>query len=145
MENNELATTEQTNSITTNSFREGIFTTVDQETVEGRKSVLSALNNAGSLAEIGERILKVRDIVITGGVRKARAANQADTPCVNVYLITDDGAAYMTQSDGIARSVQNILSMFPNVGRSVPEGYLEMQVVTKVLSNGNTMKSLDVL
>lgn len=145
MSDNQLATIEQSNEITAQSFQDGAFTTCDTTTEQGRKAFLRALNNSESLAEIGDQVLKVVDVVIEPGVRKARQAGQQDTPCVNITLVTLDGKAYMTQSDGIARSVRNILLIYPKFGRSAEAGYLEIQVINRVLNNGNTLKSLDVL
>lgn len=145
MEETGIIQAESTQGITVNNFNEGVFTTADRESEAGKKSILKALNNAASLAEIGDAPIKVTDVVITPGIRKARQAGQNDTPCVNVYLITLEGDAYMTQSDGIARSVQNILTLYPLFGRSTPAGYLEVQVVSRVLANGNTLKSLDTI
>ena len=145
MEETSIVQAETTQGITVNNFNEGVFTTADRESESGKKSILKALNNAGSLAEIGDEPIKVTDVVITPGIRKARAVGQVDTPCVNVYLVTLEGEAYMTQSDGIARSVQNILTLYPLFGRSTPAGYLEVQVVSRVLPNGNTLKSLETL
>lgn len=142
---NEIMAFEGGAGITASSFTQGMFTTADKTNEPGRKAIANALNNAGSLAEVGDRVLKVIDIVITPGVRKARQKGQSDTPCVNTYFITTDGQAYMSQSDGIARSVQNLLTMYPNFGRSSDAGYLEIQIVSRILANGNELKSVVVL
>ena len=97
----------------------------------GMCSHLRALNDAESLAEsVPENAtLEVVDFVVTPGVRRSRIQGQPDTECLNVYILTRDGRAFMTQSDGIARSVQQIMALYPESPRNL-EG------------NGNTLKTL---
>lgn len=121
-----------------------VFTTCDLTDRKGKNAVLRALNDAESLAEAfpSDAILEVIDFVVKPGIRRARMQGQNDTPCLNVYIITRDGNAYMTQSDGIAASVQDIVSMYPEGMRANEQGFTRIQLRTKKLPNGNTLKTL---
>lgn len=123
-----------------------VFTTVDVNDRQGKNAVLRALNGAESLAASVPAgvVLEVTDFVITPGVRRSRNAGVSDTECLNIYIIVKDGRAFMTQSDGIARSVQQILAMYPNPGdlQDNANGFTAFKVVERTLNNGNTIKSL---
>lgn len=121
-----------------------VFTTANLEDRSGKNAVLRALNDAESLAEsVPENAtLEVVDFVVTPGVRRSRIQGQPDTECLNVYILTRDGRAFMTQSDGIARSVQQIMALYPESPRNLEGGCLRLQVKSRKLSNGNTLKTL---
>lgn len=121
-----------------------MFTTCDLNDRKGKNAVLRALNDADSLAEAfpGDAVLEVTDFVVKPGVRRSRVQGQADMPCLNVYILTNDGNAYMTQSDGIANSVQDIVSMYPEGMRANEDGFTRCQLTAKKLPNGNTLKKL---
>lgn len=121
-----------------------VFTTANLEDRSGKNAVLRALNDAESLAEsVPENAtLEVVDFVVTPGVRRSRIQGQPDTECLNVYILTRDGRAFMTQSDGIARSVQQIMALYPESPRNLEGGCLLLQVKSRKLSNGNTLKTL---
>ena len=65
-----------------------------------------------------------------------------DTPCRNTYFLLTDGRALMTQRDGIARSCDMLLAIYPDCGRNSEKGYLTLAVHENKLSNGNTTKSV---
>jgi len=115
--------------------------TLNLTTVEGKKATVNALNNAMSLNDYNDTPLTIVDIITSPGVRKGRNG-QADTPCQNTYLIDVEGRAYFTQSDGIARSANAILTMFDvaEIHSGIP-----MKVSAAKLANGNTIKSLELL
>lgn len=126
-----------------------VFTTASLDTPAGKNAVLRALNDAESLAESVPEgtVLEVADFVVTPGVRRARDARYDDTECLNVYIITTDGRAFMTQSDGIARSVQQIMGLYavngvPTSPRNLPEGCMHLAYKARKLPNGNTLKTL---
>lgn len=126
-----------------------VFTTAGLNDQAGKNAVLRALNDAESLAEAvpDGAILEVVDFVVTPGVRRSRVQGQADTECLNVYILTKDGRAFMTQSDGIARSVQQIMALYsvngqPMSPRTLEAGCMRLAVKSRKLSNGNTLKTL---
>lgn len=134
----ELAT--QNNAIATpNNY----VNTVSMDTFEGKMAVANAVNSALSLndaANNGE-VIEVRDIITTPGIRKSRDPRLPDVPCVNTYLIDAAGNAYMSQSDGIARSAEMLVALNIFEGRDS----VGMVVDVRPLPNGNTVKSLKVI
>lgn len=144
-DNTELATTNDTDIIPTVTVDDvisanGFINTVDMTKLEGKVAVANAVNNAISLKDSPE-VLDVVDCITMPGIRKGRK-NMPDTECTNVYLIDVDGKAWFSQSDGIARSVRLLASLFPDFGKSLPQGALHVKVVEQQLNNGNTLKTL---
>lgn len=144
-ENTELATTENTDIMPTVSVDDviaanGYINSVDMNSVEGKIAVANAVNNASSL-KTKTGVMEIVDCITLPGVRVGRN-NMPDTPCTNVYLIDKNGDAWFSQSDGIARSVRLIASLFPDFGKSLPDGALKVRVVEQELPNGNTLKTL---
>lgn len=115
--------------------------TLDLATIEGKKATVNALNNAVSLNDYNDTPITIVDIITCPGVRKGRNG-QLDTPCQNTYLIDNEGRAYFTQSDGIARSANAILATYKVA--EIHAG-IAMKVSSTKLANGNTIKSLELL
>lgn len=134
---------EQTLGISAATFG-NVYTTANLESTAGKNAVLRALNDAESLAESvpDGATLEVTDFVVTPGIRRSRTQGVPDADCLNVYILTRDGRAFMTQSDGIARSVQQIMGLYPESPRNLDGGCLRLMVKSRKLSNGNTLKTL---
>lgn len=111
----------------------GYICTIDRTSREGVIKVANALSDAESLADYGDKHFILTDVVTTPGVR-----TRTGEVCTNIYLLTADGTILMSQSDGIKRSVQQIVGLF---GGDFGEG-IEVAVVTKVLKSGNSLKTL---
>lgn len=136
---NELANVENTNELANTDTVEfnipsGYICTVDRTTREGTIKVANALSDAVSLKDIGNKHFKLMDVITTPGVR-ARTGEI----CTNTYLIDADDNMYMTQSDGIKRSAQQIVGLFNG---DFGEDGIEVSVVEKKLNNDNTLKTL---
>lgn len=116
-----------------------VASTVDATTNEGKISIASALNGAVSLATMEGKKLIVTDVIMRQGVRKGRGNGAVDAPCIDTWLITSDGNAYFTKSEGVARSVQNILTLWPDLNK--PDG-VKVLFKSTLLANGNTYKTL---
>lgn len=122
-----------------------MLSTISVDTDHDKNRALRALNSAESLAQaiVADRdTFDVIDIFQTPGVRRSRIDGVDDTPCRNTYFLLTDGRALMTQSDGIARSCDMLLAMYPDCGRNSEKGYLTLAVHENKLSNGNTTKSV---
>ena len=135
-----VRTDEQGFGISAASFGQ-VFTTAGLNDNAGKNAVLRALNDAEGT------VLEVVDFVVTPGVRRSRVQGQPDTDCVNVYIIDKAGNAYMSQSEGIARSVQQIMALYsvnghPVSPRELEGGCLRLAVKSRKLANGNTIKAL---
>lgn len=136
---NELATTENNNELVNTDAVEfnipsGYICTVDRTTREGIIKVANALSDAVSLKEIGDTHFNLVDVLTTPGVR-----SRTGEVCTNTYLIDSDDNMYMSQSDGIKRSAQQIVGLFNG---DFGEAGIEVAVVEKKLNNGNTLKTL---
>lgn len=133
---NELTTTNATaisESDTELNIPNGYICTVDRSTREGTIKVANALSDAESLADLGDAHFTLTDIITTPGVR-----TRTGEVCTNVYLVSDDGRIFMSQSDGIKRSAQQIVGLFNG---DFGEG-IEVGVIAKQLKSGNTLKTL---
>ena len=144
MEDNSIIKQEEGFAVANASAFANVFTTVNLEDRAGKNAILRALNDAESLAAAvpAGTVLEVTDFAVTPGVRRSRQAGIPDTECCNVYILTKDGRAFMTQSDGIARSVQQILAVYPEGLTANDDGCLKLTVKERTLNNGNTIKSL---
>lgn len=136
---NELANVENTNELANTDAMDfnipsGYICTVDRTTREGTIKVANALSDAVSLKEIGDKHFKLVDVLTTPGVR-----SRTGEVCTNTYLIDADDNMYMTQSDGIKRSAQQIVGLFNG---DFGEDGIEVSVVKKKLNNDNTLKTL---
>lgn len=132
-------------SIPTTGNQNHMLSTITMDTDHDKNRALRALNSAESLAQavVADRdTFDVIDIFQTPGVRRSRMEGVDDTPCRNTYFLLTDGRALMTQSDGIARSCDMLLALYPDCGRNSEKGYLTLAVHENKLSNGNTTKSV---
>lgn len=100
---------------------------------EGTLRVANALSDADSLADLGDKHFTLVDVLTTPGVR-----SRTGEVCTNTYLLDSDGNVHMSQPDGIRRSAQQIVGLFNG---DFGDG-IEVAVVSKKISNGNTLKSL---
>lgn len=119
--------------------------TIELVTTHDKNRALRALNAAESLASVvsaDRDTFDVIDIFQTPGVRRSRVDGIPDTPCKNTYFLLADGRALMTQSDGIGRSVDMLLAIYPDCGRSTEKGCITLAVHEQHLANGNTLKSV---
>lgn len=135
---NDLAILNQADGQRTNS-------TLALDTTQNKNRALRALNSAESLATVivpDQDTFDVVDIFQTPGMRRSRIEGMDDVPCRNTYFLLADGRALMTQSDGIARSCEMLLALYPDCGRSTDKGCLTLAVHERKLSNGNTIKSV---
>lgn len=136
---NELANVENTNALANTdnvelNIPDGYICTVDRTTREGTIKVANALSDATSLADIGDKHFNLVDVITTPGVR-----SRTGEFCINTYLIDSKGNIYMTQSDGLKRSAQQIVGLFNG---DFGEDGIEVSVIEKKLNNGNILKTL---
>lgn len=119
----------------------GFINTFDISTDDGKMAVLKAYNAAQPLNNHVGEVIKVCDVITMPGVRKGRNG-MPDTDCQNTYLIDVDGNAYFSQSDGVARSLQMFIALYPDLGKSTEKGCIELSCIEQELGNGNTLKTL---
>ena len=117
--------------------------TLNSDSPADKIATVNALNSSVALKDYMETPLKIVDVIQTPGVRKARQAGQVDMPCDNTYLIDEQGVSYFTQSAGVARSVRNLLAVFPDFNKA--NGGLTVVCSEQNLSNGNSLKQLKAI
>ena len=120
---------------------QGYICTFDMNSDEGRVKAIAAYNDAESLAQHVGEVIKLVDVLTMPGVRKSRIPNVPDTDCQNTYLIDAAGVAYFSQSDGVARSINMLVSAFPTLDYK-GQGFIEVACIEKQLPNGNTVKNI---
>lgn len=135
-ENVEITASDNTFDVAT-----GFVNTFDISTEEGKQSVLKAYNAAEPLNNHVGEVIKVCDVITMPGVRKGRNG-MPDMECQNTYLIDVDGKAYFSQSDGVARSLQMFLALYPDMGKNSAKGCVELSCIEQPMNNGNTLKTL---
>lgn len=121
------------------------LSTITLDSDHDKNRALRALNSAESLANVivpDHDVMEVIDIFQVPGVRRSRIEGVPDTRCKNTYFLLADGRALMTQSDGIARSCDMLLALYPDCGKSTEAGCLKLAIHEQKLPNGNTVKSV---
>lgn len=119
------------NALSTTSNNDLIMT-VSVDTIEGKLAVANAISAASPLKDMTDEFF-ITDIIQTKGERA-----QSGEDCINTYLITSDGEALFSQSDGVARSAALIASLFEgNFGEGV-----KTRTVEQKLDNGRTLRTL---
>lgn len=113
--------------------------TVDDKTFEGKRAIVNARNSAKSLNGYGEG--KRLDVI--GAYTAPAVRSQTGQPCTNVYLFTADGSTYFSQSEGINRSILDIVDMFPDM--NAENGGIPVVVNSTALGGGKSIKSLQIL
>lgn len=114
------------------------WSTISAQTYEDKLKIASMLNAAESLnGHEGEEFM-LREVFFKPGVRRGRNGN-ADQACTDTYLLTSDGVVYFTKSEGVSRSVRNILMVIPDL--NTPDG-VRVRIDSVTLGNGNTYKQL---
>ena len=118
----------------TSNYGSQFFCTLSADNKHEKLIILKALNAATSLNDV-DGTFTIIGIMTTPGKRP-----QTNTDCINTYLILEDGSAYFSQSDGIAKSALYINKIFTK--EEIAEG-LEVFVKPISLSGGRTLKTLD--
>lgn len=117
------------------------YVTFNTEALENRVKMFNARNNARSLTEIGNDPIQVEDVMSEIGVR-----SRSGLPCQNTYLFLTNGDIYLTQSNGIARTVNELVEMLNgDIKANSTNGFVEVQVQEAALSGDRTYKQLKLL
>lgn len=120
---------------------QGFICTFDMTDDTEKAMAIKVYNDAQPLSQHVGEVIKLVNVLTAPGVRKSRIAGVDDQECQNTYLVDVDGNAYFSQSDGVARSVNMLVSAFPELDYK-GQGYIEVVCTEKQLSNGNTMKTI---
>ena len=149
-ENTAIMTTEPANAIVCMDAANGevVYQASNYSTIKPTKETIKIIANAANSArslnaamEAGVDVFNVIGVMTAPGVRKAREANHADTPCTNTVLVCEDGNAYFTQSEGIRKSVD----LLYNLGVFDSGEAIALSVDVTESRSGNTIKSLRMI
>lgn len=114
----------------------GFICTVDLNDVKGKVIAANALNAATALSTHVGEVFTLVDIITAPGTR-----SQSGTPCENVYLIKDDGTAYFSQSEGVAKAAHFLTGLWAD---GFGDG-IKVRCEEQKLDSGRTLKTLSIV
>ena len=117
------------------------YSSINATDIETTKTVVNAMNAAESLSNHEGETLHIIGVMTKPGVRRARDKNGVDAPCTDTILVGTDGKAYFSQSEGVRNACDNFMA----AGLFELGAVVDMKLVSTVLPNGNTRKTLVLL
>lgn len=128
-------------SVTGNDFKPKKYITFDPQIPANRVRMFNARNSAVSLKNIGDTPIDIVDVMTEIGVR-ARSGN----PCQNTYIFTADGQVYFTQSNGLGKTIDEVVDMVSgDFKTNTTNGYVKAQIKETSLSGGRSYKQFQLL
>lgn len=106
----------------------------------GKVKLFNALNSAESLTDSHIDRLTLQGIIVQSGTRIDAATGEVE-PAKFTTFITEDGA-YFSQSDGIARSAENLVAAF---GEDFADEPITVEFGMKPLQGGRSLKYFSVV
>lgn len=106
----------------------------------GKVKLFNALNSAESLTDSHIERLTLQGIIVQSGTRIDAATGEVE-PAKFTTFITEDGA-YFSQSDGIARSAENLVAAF---GEDFADEPITVEFGMKPLPGGRSLKYFSVV
>lgn len=131
---NDTATIETTREITCSALA------FDTQSRMGKVKLFNALNSAESLSDSKIDRLTLQGIIVQPGTRVDTATGEVE-PAKFTTFITEDGA-YFSQSDGIARSAENLVAAF---GEDFADEPITIEFCAKPLQGGRSLKYFSVV
>lgn len=126
---------------TGNSFKPKKYITFDPLTPANRVRMFNARNSATSLKNLGDTPIDIVDVMTEIGAR-ARSGN----PCQNTYIFTADGQVYFTQSNGLGKTVNEVVDMVSgDFKTNTTNGYVKAQIKEMSLSGDRSYKQFQLL
>lgn len=128
-------------SVTGNGFEPKKYITFDPLIPANRVRMFNARNSATSLNNLGDTPIDIVDVMTQIGVR-ARSGN----PCQNTYIFTADGQVYFTQSNGLGKTINEVVDMVSgDFKTNTTNGYVRAQIKEMPLSGGRSYKQFLLL
>lgn len=112
----------------------------DTQSRMGKVKLFNALNSAESLNDSHIKRLTPQGVIVQSGTRVDAMTGEV-SPAKFTTFITEDGA-YFTQSDGIARSAENLVAAF---GEDFADEPITIEFGTKQLQGGRSLKFFSVV
>lgn len=128
-------------SVTRNDFKPKKYITFDPLIPANRVRMFNARNSAVSLKNLGDTPIDIVDVMTQIGVR-ARSGN----PCQNTYIFTADGQVYFTQSNGLGKTINEVVDMVSgDFKTNTTNGYVKAQIKETPLSGDRSYKQFQLL
>jgi hypothetical protein len=140
-ETGELTENAVTPNVTGNGFEPQQYITFDQHIPANRVRMFNARNSATSLKNLGDTPIDIVDVMTQIGVR-TRSGN----PCQNTYIFTADGQVYFTQSNGLGKTINDLVDMVEgDFKTNTTNGYVKVQIKETPLSGDRSYKQFQLL
>lgn len=141
VENVNTETGELTENVTGNGFEPQQYITFDPHIPVNRVRMFNARNGATSLKNLGDTPIDIVDVMTQIGVR-TRSGN----PCQNTYIFTADGQVYFTQSNGLGKTINELVDMVErDFKTNTTNGYVKVQIKETSLSRDRSYKQFQLL
>ena len=140
-ETGELTENVATQNVTGNGFEPQQYITFDSHIPANRVRMFNARNSATSLKNLGDTPIDIVDVMTQIGVR-TRSGN----PCQNTYIFTADGQVYFTQSNGLGKTINEVVDMVSgDFKTNTTNGYVKAQIKETSLSGDRSYKQFQLL
>lgn len=140
-ETGELPENAATPNVTGNGFEPRQYITFDSRVPVNRVRMFNARNSATSLRNLGDTPIDVVDVMTQIGMR-TRSGN----PCQNTYIFAADGQVYFTQSNGLGKTINELVDMVEGDFKSnTTNGYVKVQIKETSLSDDRSYKQFQLL
>lgn len=140
-ETGELTENAATPNVTGNRFEPQQYSTFDVHIPANRVRMFNARNNATTLKNLGDTPIDIVDVMTQIGVR-TRSGN----PCQNTYIFTADGQVYFTQSNGLGKTINELVDMVEgDFKANTTNGYVKVQIKEMSLSGDRSYKQFQLL
>lgn len=140
-ETGELTENATTSNVTGNGFEPQQYSTFDPHIPANRVRMFNARNSATSLKNLGDKPIDIVDVMTQIGVR-TRSGN----PCQNTYIFTADGQVYFTQSNGLGKTINDLVDMVEgDFKTNTTNGYVKVQIKETSLSGDRSYKQFQLL
>lgn len=140
-ETGELTENVTTPNVTGKGFEPQQYITFDPHIPANRVRMFNARNSATSLKNLGDTPIDIVDVMTQIGVR-TRSGN----PCQNTYIFTADGQVYFTQSNGLGKTINELVDMVESDFKTnTTNGYVKVQIKETQLSEDRSYKQFQLL
>lgn len=140
-ETGELTENTATPNVTGNRFEPQQYITFEPHVPANRVRMFNARNSATSLKSLGDTPIDIVDVMTEIGVR-TRSGN----PCQNTYIFTADGQVYFTQSNGLGKTINELVDMVEgDFKTNTTNGYVKVQIKETSLSGDRSYKQFQLL
>lgn len=140
-ETGELTENTATPNVTDNRFEPQQYITFEPHVPANRVRMFNARNSATSLKNLGDTPIDIVDVMTEIGVR-TRSGN----PCQNTYIFTADGQVYFTQSNGLGKTINELVDMVEgDFKTNTTNGYVKVQIKETSLSGDRSYKQFQLL